>query len=105
VAAGDSGVLLGFDVADSGMLSGLTNCGYDDVERRALPPRWRRALNDYHLFQSYPQAERFRRFFEERVPVHAPFYVYSLRFIEARGGAAGAGPLPPPSVPGARVAP
>ncbi len=47
---GSDWALLGFDVGDAGLTSGLSNCGYSDAERRALKRSWARRLNEYHLF-------------------------------------------------------
>jgi len=45
----DGWALLGYDVCDDAMLSGLMNCGYWPAERAALVLRWRSKLNDRHL--------------------------------------------------------
>src|SRR5687768_10730774 len=50
---------LGFDVADGGLLSGLTNCGYDADEVAALRARWAPHLNDRHLLSSIEAALAF----------------------------------------------
>jgi hypothetical protein len=73
---------LGFDVADSDLLSGLMNCGFDEAELTtvALEARalWSRELNEYSLFDNYEAADAFRAYSDERVPEHAPFYVFRL---------------------------
>jgi len=84
---------LGFDVADGGLLSGLTNCGYDGDEVATLRARWTPHLNDRHLFSSIDAAFAFRKLADRRVPEHAPFFVYGLYVLGARardGATAGA---------------
>lgn len=40
---------LGFDVADGGFISGLSNCGYTDAEAASLRSQWAGLLNEHHL--------------------------------------------------------
>jgi hypothetical protein len=75
-------MLLGFDVADSGFLSGLSNCGYSAEERPALREQWAPLLNDHHLFAEPIPAFAFRALTDARVPEHAPFFVYGLHLIQ-----------------------
>lgn len=70
--------LLGYDVSDLGLLSGLSNCGYDASTRRELRERWGRTLNRYHLFADCREAHVFREATDARVPEHAPFFVFGL---------------------------
>ena len=70
-------VFLGFDVAD-GSTSGLSNCGYDASEARILRPVWGPRLNKHGLFVDIADALSFRQLTNERVPEHAPFYVYGI---------------------------
>jgi hypothetical protein len=74
--------LLGFDVADGSLLSGLMNCGYDAAEVDDLRVRWGRRLNDHGLFGSIGDALAFRAVTDARVPEHAPFFVYGLYLID-----------------------
>ena len=69
---------LGFDVADSGFWSGLSNCGYGEEERVKLRPQWRGRINDVGLLKSEQDAIEFRELSDARVPEHAPFWVYRL---------------------------
>src|ERR1700733_6448871 len=71
---------LGFDVADGGFISGLSNCGYDE-ERDGLAAEWARHLNRYHLFDDLQRAFKFRGLTNVRVPEHAPFFVIGLWLI------------------------
>jgi hypothetical protein len=70
--------LLGYDVADAGFWSGLSNCGYSGEERTKLRPQWRDRINDFGLLKSEPDAVEFRKLSDARVPEHAPFWVYKL---------------------------
>ena len=73
--------LLGYDVADRWLLSGLANCGYgaDDVDE--FRSRWSPALNAHHLFAEVAAARAFRGATDARVPEHAPFRVYAVRLV------------------------
>jgi hypothetical protein len=70
--------LLGYDVGDGSLLSGLMNCGYGDDERDALRAQWGHRLNDAHLFHTAADAFAFRTLSNARTPAHAPFFVYGL---------------------------
>jgi hypothetical protein len=74
----DGSICLGFDVADSGFWSGLSNCGYSEVERAELRPKWQGRINDFGLLKSEQDALEFRDLSDARVPEHAPFWVYKL---------------------------
>jgi hypothetical protein len=79
--ASDDWSFLGFDVADAGFISGLTNCGYGAGERDGLRATWRQALNVHHLFSGLDEAFAFKAVADRRVLEHAPFFVYSLWLI------------------------
>jgi hypothetical protein len=74
---------LGWDVADNGLVSGLSNCGYcpdvEDVEalRQAFGPR----LNKHGLFDDLADAEAFRAISDARVPEHASFLIHRLFLV------------------------
>ena len=74
--------LLGLDVADGSLLSGLANCGYRQLEIQELRRRWEPHLNRRHLFADPARAFEFRGLASARVPEHAPFFVYGLYLIE-----------------------
>jgi hypothetical protein len=74
--------LLGFDVADGSLLSGLSNCGYEPEEARSLRGEWARHLTEHHLFADAGRAAAFRELADLRVPEHAPFSVYGLYLVE-----------------------
>jgi hypothetical protein len=71
-------VLLGYDVADAGFISGLSNCGYSDEELRELRPEWEKKINDFGLLRTQDDASAFVEITNRRVPEHAPFWVYGL---------------------------
>ncbi len=77
--------LLGFDVADDFLLSGLMNCGYKVDEREPLRQKWAKHLNQYHLFRDADVALEFKFLSDERVWEHRPFNVYAMYLIEAIG--------------------
>jgi hypothetical protein len=74
--------LLGFDVSDGALLSGLSNCGYKPEEIKTVRGRWAAHLNRYHLFVDAGVAWQFKEFTDGRVPEHQPFYVFGLWLIE-----------------------
>jgi hypothetical protein len=65
---------LGFDVADSGFWSGLSNCGYSEEDRARLRPEWQSKINDFGLLKSEQDAIMFKEMTDARVPEHAPFW-------------------------------
>jgi hypothetical protein len=71
-------VLLGYDVADASLLSGLMNCEYDEEERRELAPAWQQRLNEHGLLTDQEASMEFSRLTDERVPEHRPFGVFAL---------------------------
>ncbi|HMD91793.1 MAG TPA: hypothetical protein VKG80_04045 [Trebonia sp.] len=76
--ASESYDLLGYDVADYWLLSGLTNCGYSPEEAAALASAWAPLLNEWHLFGNLEDATAFAAVTAKRVPEHAPFYAYGI---------------------------
>jgi len=70
--------LLGYDVSDDWLLSGLTNCGYRQEELEPTRQKWSSRLNRHHLFDAITDAAAFRQVTNERVPEHAPFNVFSV---------------------------
>ncbi len=85
-ARSDAWTLLGFDVADAGLTSGLSNCGYQQAESAALRTTWAADLNANHLFTDVTRARAFQALTDRRVPEHAPFFVYALYRVEALTG-------------------
>lgn len=80
--------LLGYDVADEWLHSGLTNWGFDklteDVE--GIRKKYVPALNAYHLFDALETATEFRILSDERVREHAPFFVFGVWLIKKEDG-------------------
>ena len=74
----DGWTLMGYDVADGGFISGLSNCAYDRIERDAFKHIWASRLNGFGLLRSTSEAAEFRELSNRRVPEHQPFYVYGL---------------------------
>ena len=74
-------MLLGYDVADVGFWSGLSNCGYTE-EAATLRPEWRNRINQYGLLQNHKDAFEFMEISNRRVPEHSPFWVYGLRRVD-----------------------
>jgi len=70
--------LMGFDVADAALISGLLDCEYSDMELDQLSVTWKSKLNEYHLIDGEAEAVAFRHLCNGRVPEHAPFLVYQL---------------------------
>jgi len=70
--------LLGYDVADDVMTSGLTNCGYSKEESGEIGQRWASQLNRHHLFDDVNLALQFKDITDARVHEHAPFFVFGL---------------------------
>jgi len=75
--------LLGYDVACSGFFSALCNCGLKPEEMKAARGKWAPLLNSDNLFEDKAVAWEFKRFYDERIPEHAPFFIYGLWQIPA----------------------
>ena len=74
----EGSTLLGYDVADASRISGLTNCEYTEEEIRELGPLWANRLNSFGLLSTVDDAVAFREVCDQRVPEHAPFWIYGL---------------------------
>ena len=70
--------LLGYDVADHTMTSGLVNCGYSKKELGDLKKLWPNKLNEYGLFPNLDDAVEYIEVCDRRVVEHAPFFAYGL---------------------------
>ena len=75
---------LGYDIADAGYISGLSNCGYAAEEKNRLQGGWPRRLNQYGLFMAVDDAFAFRELTDGRVPEHAPFWVFRLTALDGQ---------------------
>ena len=80
--------LLGYDVSDQWLLSGLSNCGYgtNASEIHLLRDTYASALNEHHLFDAIKPAVDFMHFSDERVQAHAPFFVFGIWLIKKEEG-------------------
>ncbi|MGH3872035.1 MAG: hypothetical protein ACRDSR_11065 [Pseudonocardiaceae bacterium] len=65
-------------MADAGLLSGLSNCGYTPQDAASLQKIWVPLLNRWHLFDDRHHASAFVAVTADRVPEHAPFLVYGI---------------------------
>ena len=82
--------LLGYDVSDKWLLSGLSNCGYgtNESEIQILRETYASDLNEHHLFDALKPAVDFMHVSDERVRAHAPFFVFGLWLIKKEEGLA-----------------
>lgn len=71
-------LFLGYDVANGGTLSGLSNCGYKDIELIYCREHYLQHLNKHGLFENFGIANEFLSHTNQRTPADAPFYIYSL---------------------------
>jgi hypothetical protein len=77
-------VSLGFDVADTGLVSAISNCGFvDDQERATLRGRWAGRLNTGGLLSTVADAREYCSEADRRVPEHAPFAVHEILVVPA----------------------
>lgn len=80
-------IKLGFDVADGGMISGLSNCGYEPEAENVwkIREQWWPLLNEHHLFDKLEDAKQFREFANIREKDQSPFFVFGIyRIADAR---------------------
>ena len=77
-AVPQSSVQLGYDVADDGFWSGLSNCSYTKEDRDSLRPEWRNRINDFGLIRTVEWAHTFKQISDKRVPEHSPFWVFRI---------------------------
>ena len=82
----DAWKTLGFDIADAGRTSGLSNCGYEPAEREAMAAQWGAALNEFGLVRDEATALALCDVTNKRVPEHAPFFVYEIAYHVASAG-------------------
>ena len=77
---------LGYDVSDKWLTSGLSNCSSTESEMQILRNTYASSLNEYHLFDALEPAVDYVHVTDERVPEHAPFFVYGLWLIKKEEG-------------------
>lgn len=75
--------LAGFDIADLGLISALSNCGISIKEKEILICEYKlnESLNQFHLIQDIKIAHSLKNKFDELIPEHAPFYIYSIFYL------------------------
>lgn len=79
----DRAQLLGFDVADFWLLSGVSDTVFQPSEDAgALRRRWAGELNEFHLFRTSAAAREFIPVANERSPEHAPFFVFGVWLVK-----------------------
>jgi hypothetical protein len=79
----ESWSLVGYDVSDRWLLSGLSNCGFvpSQDDKEALRRQWSGKLNQHHLFTHLENATQFRQLSNRRAAEHGPFFVFGIWFI------------------------
>ncbi len=73
--------VLGYDVADRYLVSGISNCMLSADELVAVRKDWSEALNVWGLIENKDAAEAIRAVCDRLIPEHAPFETYRLRRI------------------------
>jgi hypothetical protein len=84
-AVEDSWRLLGFDVADRFLMSGLSNCAYAPTEKETLSAVWSMKLSELGLIRNLEDASAFRAATDRRVQEHSPFFVFGLYALGGSG--------------------
>jgi hypothetical protein len=74
----EGSILLGYDLANTGLISGLANTEYTEEEIRDLAPVWTNRLNSFGLLDTLEDAVAFRQVCDERDPGSAPCWIYAL---------------------------
>ena len=74
---------LGYDVADADLYTGLSDGILDSDQSNQLRSVWQIHLNQYHLFEELSRATEYVEIANQRVPSHAPFYVYGLYLVRS----------------------
>lgn len=76
--------LLGYDVADYELCTGLFDGVISPSEAPQLRSEWQKYLNEYHLFTEPQKAFDYITVANQRYPSHMPYYVYALYGIQKR---------------------
>lgn len=74
----ESALILGFDVATTALISGLSNTDYTPQDKERLQAKWSQKLNDHGLLYSLDDAEGFQAITNERDARDAPYWIYRL---------------------------
>jgi hypothetical protein len=72
------GNFLGYDVADEGLTSALSNCGYSSKDILEARLHFSNAINNNGLIASLDAAKEFVKYSTSRIPDHAPFFIFLL---------------------------
>jgi|GEM_PF-4891911 len=72
---------LGYDIADFMLMSGISNCGYEDNEKKLFEP-YLPFINEYGLISDLDVAGSIRQMVDKRVSEHAPFYIFGIYEVE-----------------------
>jgi hypothetical protein len=71
--------LLGYDVSDEWLLSGLSNClSKNDPDYAKWEEWWAPKLNEHGLFEVIADAQAFVPAIDDKVKEHAPFHPYAI---------------------------
>lgn len=70
--------LLGFDVCDEWLLSGLMNCGMGASDQATLRQKYAGKINLHGLFDEYETASNYSLDVNKIIPEHAPFFPASI---------------------------
>lgn len=76
--------ILGYDVADYELYTGLSDPAIDSKLSNQIRREWINKLNEYHLFLEPEIAFDYINFANIRNPTHRPFTVYGLYLVETR---------------------
>lgn len=76
--------LLGYDVADYELITGLFNGAMEPNEAIKLRHEWKDHLNEYHLFVEPQKAFEYIAVANLKYPSHVPYYVYALYGIQEK---------------------
>jgi hypothetical protein len=75
---GNDLVLLGYDVCDEGLISGLMNCALESRDKLEMRNRYAQRLNPHGLISDFEVAKKFANDADLYVPEHAAFFPVGL---------------------------
>ncbi len=76
------GYLLGYDIADEGMVSALSNCSYSSEDKFLAKIFFGKEINSHGLIAEFEAAKKFADFSNSRVPEHALFIFMVFMLIK-----------------------
>jgi len=68
----------GYDIADGLLFSALSDCSFSEEERKRFHDLFSNDLNRYGLFENKLKAIDYCKLSNNRIPEHAPFYVFGI---------------------------